>query len=159
MKYFRQTASRSILFVILTLLFISAANAQVKKPNSLNASIDGHLKSSGLDYKKPNEIAWIVNYENETILVGAQDDFFLAGVVVAQKGQFRETAESLSEILKLVHEIDFVKIGLDNDGDLFVRTERKGNTMEKQEFVDYIGIVSRAAKTVRTRLQPYMVKK
>jgi len=159
MKYFGYTASRTILFVIVTILFSATAFAQTVKQEKIENSINSILKSSKYEYKKLTESAWLVMFDDENILVGADGDFFIAGVVVARKAEFRVTAESMSAMLKLAHSIDFVKIGIDSEEDLFVRRERQGKTMEKQEFNDYISIVSAAAKEVRTGIQPYLVKK
>lgn len=158
MKYSGQKVLQTILFIVLTSIITSAVNAQVKEQENLNALIGEYLKTSDINYKKISETAWIVNYKNEIMLVAAQKEYFLVGIVIAKKGQFLTTSESLSEILKLVHLLDFVKIGIDNDGDLFIRTEQKCKTLEKQEFLNYISIVNEAAQKARLKLNPFIIK-
>jgi hypothetical protein len=152
-------ASRTILFIILTFLSVNAINAQAKSQISLEGSVGEYLKASDYKYEKLNANAWAVELENEYVLVGAQNDFFLAGVVVAKKAQFRPTVESLTELLKLSHELDFMKVGIDADGDIFVRFEQKGKTMSKQEFYDTVERVASSAQTTRSRIKSYISSK
>src|SRR5262245_4630847 len=96
--------------------------------------IDQLLKQSGYKYNKAAEGAWLVEPKGKTYraLIGSADDVIVIGVVLLKKEEMPVSQDFLLKLLKLNHDFDYVKIGLDGDGDLFSRTEHniKGLTLE-----------------------------
>lgn len=56
------------------------------------------------------------------------------------------------KLLRLSHSIDYVKIGLDDDEDLFVRTEVKTKLMDLQEFKAIVENCIRAYGKIKSAL-------
>jgi hypothetical protein len=105
-----------------------------------------------MTYRKLNQQGWLVEQDDEKILLGVQDNFIIVGIIVTQKGSFSESGPAMKSMLILANELDFVKIGIDDDGDLLVRTEWKGKSLTRSEFTEMVEGVVTAAKRVRARI-------
>jgi hypothetical protein len=60
-------------------------------------------------------------------------------------------------LLRLNDLVDFVKIGIDKDGDLFVRHEIKTRVLNVQEFKEAVENVARVAQRVQGEVKPYLI--
>ena len=157
MKSFRRAA------MILTLAAmiaspLSIANAgrlpQTKSDAATVAKLAGCLERSGYSYTKAADNVWVVNYKDSTlgdihVLVTSAEGLVVMGVVVAQKAKMNVTPEMMHRLLKLTHELDKVKIGLDSDDDLFVRAEVSSRIFDLIEFkADVQQVAAASANTL-----------
>jgi hypothetical protein len=115
-----------------------------------------------LNYRKTGEDTWVINYpgkatSNLQILVASGSDFVVLGVVVAVKKDMRVTSDLMFKLLRLSHSVDYVKIGFDDDEDLFVRTEVKTKLLDAQEFKSNVEIVAAAAERVHSEIGSFLV--
>ena len=90
------------------------------------------------------------------ILVGGDENYMLMGVVVAKKSQMRMSGELTFKLLRLAHAIDYVKLGLDDDEDLFVRTEVRIRLFDLQSLKDAVEDVSSAADKAYLAVKPFL---
>ena len=79
------------------------------------------------------------------------------GAVVAKKSQIPLTPAVLQELLRCNHDIDYVKVGLDSDGDAFARIEVRAQTLEAKEFKKDMDQVTAATDAVYSRIKPYLL--
>jgi hypothetical protein len=127
------------------------------------AKIGGFLKDSGYEYKQASESVWVINHKGKSVpnpqtLVIALEDFVIVGVVVAEKENIQVTADSMFKLLHLAHNMDYIKVGIDDDGDLFVRSEVRTRAMNSTEFKDTVERVFSAADRAYTEIKPFLNK-
>ena len=137
--------------------------AQAKNDPQTVARLAGILERSGYAYKKAADNVWVVNFKGDSladinVIVTSADDLIIMGVVVAEKSTMRVTPEMMRKLLKLTHEIDRVKIGLDSDDDLFVRAEVNGRLFDLEEFKSDMKQVAAASDKVHTAIKPFLAQ-
>ena len=128
------------------------------------AKIEQLLKDAGLDPQKKRDDIWVINRHGKNIgdfgvIVAAQSSYLLVGVLVARKGEMRSNTELNFKLLRLADSIDFVKIGLDGDEDLFVRTEIRTRLIDQQSLKEVIEDVSAAADKTYVEIKPFLAPK
>ena len=77
-------------------------------------------------------------------------------VVVAEKKQLKVTSELMRILLRMNDDFDRVKIGIDKNGDLFVRVDSSTRVMDVQELKDNIEQVAAATDEVTKAIKPYI---
>jgi hypothetical protein len=118
------------------------------------------VDQSGYRSKKFSGSAWAV-YVNGAdgrewrVLCAADPDLFVIGIVVAEKRTMRLTEEALRLLLRLEHGNDFVKIGLDAQDDLFVRSEVKIQDFNLADFKTLVRQNIKVAEAVQAAIKPY----
>ena len=126
-----------------------------------SAKVEQWLKQSGLNYTKAADNVWLVKSKGNALqdfntLVATNEGVVVIGVVMANKKDFKMSQDLLFKILKLNHDYDFVKIGFDNDDDLFVRLERKVRTLDLEEFKACYSEVTVASDRLYTEIKPFL---
>jgi hypothetical protein len=94
---------------------------------------------------------------NYDVFVAVSGDIVVIGSVVAKKSQIPLTPVVLKELLRCNHDIDYVKVGLDGDGDAFARIEVRAQTLEAKEFKKDMDQVTAATDAVYSRIKPYLL--
>ena len=79
-------------------------------------------------------------------------------VVVAEKKQLKVTPELMRSLLRMNDDFDRVKIGIDKNGDLFVRVDSSTRVMDVQELKDNIEQVAAATDEVTKAIKPYIIQ-
>jgi hypothetical protein len=69
----------------------------------------------------------LIANESKTKLVGI-------GTVVRSKAKLKLSADLLLKLMQLNDELDYVKVGIDHDGDLFVRAELHMASLTAEDF-------------------------
>jgi hypothetical protein len=127
-----------------------------------SAKVDQWMKQSGLSYSKAGETVWVVKSKAKSLgefetFVATNEDVVVIGVVMARQKNLKMSQEALLKMLKLNHNNDFVKIGIDDDNDLFVRLERKVRMLDLEEFIAcYMELVA-ASDNVYTHIKPFLI--
>jgi len=114
--------------VLLWLLFMHGA-ALAQSPAEKLAAL---IKNSGYTSSKVGDTVWTVDFTGKqlpkfkVILSASSKD--KDGVVVifanpAEKSRLPATTNFMMVLLKANHDFDYVKIGIDGDGDVFVRAD------------------------------------
>ena len=138
-----------------------SARAQTT-PSSSAVKTESFLRQSGYKYQKLSGEVWIIKRQGENIsdlqmLVATGSDFVIVGVIVAVKKDIRATPAMYQKLLKLNHSQDYVKIGFDDDDDLFVRTEVRTRTLDLQDFKATVERVAAAADKVYGDMSPFII--
>ncbi|MBZ5522564.1 MAG: YbjN domain-containing protein [Acidobacteriia bacterium] len=68
------------------------------------------------------------------LLIGQEGEMGVVGTVVQTKAQLNLSADLLMKLMQMNNELDFVKVGIDNDGDLFVRSELRMASLTAEDF-------------------------
>ena len=118
------------------------------------------LKSSGYEANSFGDGVWMIKRPTTgPVLVAVQDDILVIGMVIAEKANFQVTAASAGDMLKLAHKLDYMKIGIDDDGDLFLRAELKVGSLVQDDLNDILVRVIRDSDKVREAIKPYRTPK
>lgn len=164
MKQFTNSILR--LFVLALLMAtqsagVTAATLSQDTTAQTSAKVEQWLKQSGFNFTKAADSIWLVKSKGNVLqdfntLIATNEGVVVIGVVMANKKDFKMSQDLLFKILKLNHDNDFVKIGFDNDDDLFVRSERKVRTLDFEEFKACYGEVIAAADSLYTEIKPFL---
>jgi hypothetical protein len=77
---------------------------------------------------------------------------------VAYKNNMRMTAELIEKLLQINHDLDYAKVGIDEDGDVFGRIDTHLRIMDVEEMNDVIAQVSNTTDTTYVALKPYLIR-
>ncbi len=155
-----------ISFILLMLFAVSAiAQTQSEEPKLDKASatkIAQLLEESGHSYGKASTNVWTVkfkgnNLEDVNVIVIGHDGMLIMVSVVAEKKDYKASPELLMKLLRLNDDYDRLKIGIDDDGDLFVRIDLTLRVVDAQEFKTNVEQVSAAADEIQAVIKPYLV--
>ena len=151
-----QTISRNVALSLLLL-----AGTAIAQPQSTESKVDRLVRGSGFTSRHPKAGAWILDAKGQNIgsyelFVAVSGDIVVAGAVVAKKSQLPLNPALFQTMLRSNHDMDFVKIGLDGDGDAFVRIEISGRILDAVEFKKIIDQVVAATDAEYLRIKPYL---
>ena len=68
------------------------------------------------------------------LLIAQSCDTGIVGTVVQVKAKLDLSPTLLVKLLQLNNDIEFAKVGIDNDGDLFLRSEFSLKTLTEEDF-------------------------
>jgi hypothetical protein len=97
---------------------------------ALSARLDELVKGSGFKSSKVNDTAYVIDFAGKqlakikvvvTVATKGDDGIVVIYANPADKAQLGNSANMMSALLKANNEFDFVKVGVDNDGDAVVR--------------------------------------
>jgi hypothetical protein len=126
------------------------------------AKIAQLLDQSGYTYTKAGANVWTVKFKGKAlsdfnVLIAGNESLLVVSVDVAEKKNLKgNSPEMMYKLLKFNFVADFVKIGLDDDDDLFVRADLTTRTLDLQELKDVVDQVAVAADQVYTTVRPFM---
>lgn len=118
-----------------------------------SAKVTKLLDDTGYTFTRKTDNVWyaVINrktLKNFKLIVTTQDDLMVAFVTVAPKARIKKTPEFIETLLKFNNSLDFVKVGLDRDGDIFVRTDASVRTLDAQQLKEIIDQVAASANEV-----------
>lgn len=164
----RSNIAASLLTLTIALTLSSPARAAAgprsqKADPQLVAKLAQILERSGYPYKKAADNIWVVNFKGKSqadinIFVTSADNLIVMGAVVAPKSAMKVTPELMLKLLRLTHEIDRVKIGFDDDEDLFLRAEVISRCFDVEDFKSNMEQVSAGTDKVRAEIKSYLTK-
>jgi hypothetical protein len=151
-----------VLFALAGAFIQETAFAQNTTAQS-SAKVTQYLKQGGYTYRQAGDNVWVIKMEGNVLknyeaLVATNEGVVVIGVVMANKKDFNPANDLYFKLLKLNHERDFMKIGFDNDDDLFVRTEQKVRNLDLGEFQALIEQVKSATDLLYTEIKPSLKK-
>lgn len=160
----KKLSSIFISIALLTLLAVSVL-AQEKKLVLDKASatkIVQMLEDSGHVYGKAADNVWSVKFRGNTlddiaVITIGHDGLLILVAVVAEKKDFKASPELLMKLVRLNDDYDRIKVGIDKDGDLFVRVDLTLRVTDSQEFKMNVEQVSAAADEISAATKPFMI--
>ena len=118
------------------------------------------LSATGLPYKDTTSPSVVTmaytgkSLANFRVIAAAQDSLIVVFTNPMKKGSFAETVPSLYKMARLNHELDSVKVEIDDDGDLAVRIDMPINAGPDQ-FKSAVAQVAAATDEVYKAMIPY----
>ena len=110
-------------------------------------------KDTGFSYKTHKAGVWSIDFERKTlgkfkVIISTGADVVVTFAIVAKKAHINMTWKLAEALLLANHDYDYVKIGLDKDGDLFVRIDNQIRTTDVPEMKDTMNQVANASEAV-----------
>ena len=119
------------------------------------------MEASGYSYTKAADSVWAIAFEGKSlpkfnVIASTQEDVLVLFAIVAEKKNLRPAPEAMHKLLQLNSDLDRVKIGIDKDGDLFVRVDLSIRVLDTQELKENVEQVAAAADVVFSSMRPYI---
>jgi glucose/arabinose dehydrogenase len=135
---------------------VGAARAQATQAASA-AKVEQLLKQSGYAYTTHSPNTWSVEFDRKNlgkfrVIISTGSDIVVTFAILAKKAQITKAPDMLETLLSANHDYDYAKIGLDGDGDLFVRVDCPLRLVDAQELKSIIGQVANASDEVFTKV-------
>ena len=143
--------------VAAALLFPASARAD----NATDSvKIEALLKQTGLTYERKAEEVFVLPHEGKNlgdfqVVLANGDGIEVMFVIIAKKARISMTPELAQKMLFANHNYDRVKVGLDDDGDAFVRDDATIRVLDASELKVNINQVAAAADEIYGELKPY----
>lgn len=132
--------------------------------SSIAAKIRQYLEQFGGSYTKVSDTTWTVPYQGKSwksydvyVSTIPNSDLVLIGVPVAAKKNLKPSQDLYLKLLKYNNTVDSVKVGIDDDGDLFLRADVNGRTMDFQEFKEVLEQVAAATDELHSQIKSAIV--
>jgi hypothetical protein len=146
--------------------FQSALAAEA--PASQNSAVKKtaqFLEQFGGTYTKISNTVWVVPFKGKAIndlevlvVVSPESNLLVLGATVVKKQNLKQSQALLYRLLKYNHVADYVKVGFDDDDDLFVRADLNAKTLEFQSFKEILEQVAAVADELYTQVKPDLLK-
>ncbi len=155
----------AVLFVLMfaTIAPVQAMAEMTEATKVSAAKVDQLTKSSSYSFVKKTDIVWYAvcnrdDLKNFKVIVTVQDDLMVAFVTVIQKRQIPMSLSFIQKVLNYNNSLDFVKVGLDKDGDMFVRIDSNVRTMDDRSFKEMIDQVAAASNEIYRDVKPDLLQ-
>jgi Putative bacterial sensory transduction regulator len=145
--------------------FFSAS--AVEAPSHQNSAVKKtaqFLEQFGGTYTKVSDAVWVVPFKGKAIdglevlvVVSPESNVMVIGATVVKKKNLKLSQPLLYRLLKYNHVADYVKVGFDNDDDLFVRADLNVKTLEFQSFKEVLEQVGAVADELYTQVKPDLI--
>ena len=129
------------------------------------AKVESLLTQAGYKYQRTssNSVFWVPmkgdNLGDFRVILATGEELEVMFVVIAKKSEINLTPELTAKMLYENHDLDRVKVGIDDDGDAFVRTDSSVRVMDAQELKTEIDQVAAAADEVYGKIKPFLKTK
>ncbi len=119
------------------------------------------INETGLSFTKASESVWTVPYQGKArkdiiVVASVTGDLITLFSVVAEKKDLKPSPEMLQKLLKFNADFDRVKVGIDKDGDVFVRIDLSIRVLDKDELTVNVDQVAAAADDIFKGLKPHI---
>jgi len=146
------------LLAVAAWVWLAASPAQAQTPGAVavGVKVEQMLKATSFTYKTHNPITWSIEFERKTIgkfrvIISNNEDIIVTFTTVTEKAKIRKTPQLMEALLSANHEYDYAKIGLDKDGDLFVRIDSPVRVTDSALLKSIIEQVANASGEIFTK--------
>jgi hypothetical protein len=121
------------------------------------ASMDAMLKDTGYGYNTHNATTWSIDLNRKhlgktKVILSTGSEILVTFVIVAKKAAIQKTPQMMDALLTANHDYDYTKIGLDKDGDMFVRIDMPLHSLDSKELKSIIDQVANASDEVYAKV-------
>jgi Putative bacterial sensory transduction regulator len=153
-----RTVAAILALVVACWASFGALHAQT---NSDGDKVKRLLDATGLKYNTHNATTWSVDYDSDKlgktkVVISVGKDIVVTFVIVAKKTGIQKTPQLADTLLTANHEYDYTKVGLDSDGDLFVRIDTPLRLVDAPQLKDNINQTFRASEELFGKVAPFV---
>jgi Putative bacterial sensory transduction regulator len=125
--------------------------------------MDAMLKQTGYTYTTHNDTTWSIDLSRKNlgkvkVILSTGSDILVTFVIVAKKAAIQKTPQMMEALLTANHDYDYTKIGLDKDGDMFVRIDMPLRSIDATELKSTIDQVANASDEVYAKVARWIKK-
>jgi hypothetical protein len=125
------------------------------------AGMDAMLKETGYGYNTHNATTWSIDLNRKhlgktRVILSTGSDILVTFVIVAKKAAIQKTPQMMDALLTANHDYDYTKIGLDKDGDMFVRIDMPLRTVDSTELKQIIDQVANASDEIYVKVSRWV---
>jgi nicotinic acid mononucleotide adenylyltransferase len=145
---------------LLVALWIAALS---QPAGAQSMGMDAMLKQTGYTYTTHNATTWSIDLSRKNlgkvkVILSTGSDILVTFVIVAKKAAIQKTPQMMETLLTANHDYDYTKIGLDKDGDMFVRVDMPLRTIDATELKSIIDQVANASDEVYAKVARWIKK-
>lgn len=146
-------------FALIAALCIAAAYGAFAQ----SVGMDALLKQTGYAYTTHNPTTWSIDLNRKhlgkvKVILSTGSDILVTFVIVAKKAAIQKTPQMMDALLTANHDYDYTKIGLDKDGDMFVRIDMPLRVVDATELKSVIDQVANASDEVYAKVANWIKK-
>jgi putative sensory transduction regulator len=126
-------------------------------------SMDAMLKQTGYNYTTHNATTWSVDLNRKSlgkvkVILSTGGDILVTFVIVAKKAAIHKTPQMMDTLLTANHDYDYTKVGLDKDGDMFVRIDMPLHTVHSADLKAIVDQVANASDEIYAKVATWIKK-
>jgi hypothetical protein len=149
-------AFAAALWAIFIGLWASPLHAQ-----SSTSRIEQMLKQDDFTFRTHNATTWSIELERKNlgkvrVILSTGSDILVTFAILAKKANINKTLKLMDTLLSANHEYDYVKVGLDKDGDMFVRIDTPLRTLDAPELKAVVNQVANASDEVFAKVSGFV---
>jgi hypothetical protein len=150
-------------FRVLALLVALCIGALSQPAGAQSMGMDAMLKQTGYTYTTHNATTWSIDLTRKNlgkmkVILSTGSDILVTFVIVAKKAAIQKTPQMMEALLTANHDYDYTKIGLDKDGDMFVRVDMPLRTIDATELKSIVDQVANASDEVYAKVARWIKK-
>jgi len=128
-----------------------------------NVGMDALLKQTGYPYNTHNPTTWSIDLTRKNlgkvrVILSTGSDILVTFVIVAKKAAIQKTPQMMDALLTANHDYDYTKVGLDKDGDMFVRVDMPLRTVDASELKSIVDQVANASDEIYAKVARWIKK-
>ena len=136
--------------------------AQQAEDQQATAAVEQLLSKAGQKYQRLGTGVWAIrkngpNLRYFQIVLSHRAGTLVTEVTVA-KGNSLRVNDAAPELLRLANRLEYAKVGLDRDGDVFVRNEARLQSLDVDELTNNLDKIAAAADQIFVEVQKFSVK-
>ncbi len=152
---------RTILSVAAVALSLCLPSPACADDTADAARIDKLIKQAGLTFEKKNESVWVIKQHGDNLgdfkeILAIGDGLLVIFVTIARDADIPRTEDLEYKMLQLNHQLDRIKVEIDDDGDAAVRADVTVRTLDTAEFKEEVHQVAASADEVYADIKPYL---
>jgi len=125
-----------------------------------SVSMETMLGQTGYTYKTHNPTTWSIDLDRTNIgkarvILSTGNDMLVTFIILAKKAAIRKTPQLLEALARANHDYDYTKIGLDKDGDMFVRIDTTLRLLDAAELKYVINQVASASNVLYPKVSAW----
>lgn len=136
--------------LLASLIAVTSPTVSAQTPDTFNGRVARALPATGYTFTTHNASTWSVDLNRQNtgrtkVILSTGTTVLVVFVVMAKRANIQKTPQFLEELAKANNDYDYVKIGLDKDGDFFVRIDvnsRLADAVEVKAAIDQVANVA-----------------
>lgn len=144
--------------IALSLCFTASAYADDAADGT---RVDKLLKQAGYAFEKKTDTVWVIKQHGDNLgdfreILAVGDGLLVIFVTIARDADIPRSEELEYKLLQLNHQMDRIKVEIDDDGDAAVRADVTLRTLDTAELKEEVHQVAASADEVYGAMKPYL---
>jgi len=147
------------------LMFMSVlcVGAAARPALAQSVGMDAMLKQTGYAYTTHNAATWSVelspkNIGKTRVILSSGSDILVTFIILAKKAAIQKAPQLMEALLHANNDYDYTKIGLDKDGDMFVRIDTPLRTLDAAELKQVIDQVANTCNELYPKILVWVTR-